>query len=316
MTETLLGTNFQFPGQINLYKGKVRDVYELPEHLIIIATDRISAFDVVSSQGIPYKGQVLNQIAKYQLDQTKDIVPNWLTATPDPNVSIGVKCKVFKIEVIIRGYLSGSAWRAYESGERKFGGISVPGGMKQNQKFDAPILTPTNKADVGHDEDISEEEIVSKNLATKEEWQKIKDFAFKLFDRGSKLANKKGLILVDTKYEFGKTASGEIILIDEVHTPDSSRYFYKDQYEMNYKASKPQNQLSKEFVREWLMSQGYKGQSPKWPNMPTEVIQEISNRYIDLYERFTGKDFERFDYTKDITNRIENNILKYLGKAE
>lgn len=312
MVRTLLQSDFNFPGQTGVYHGKVRDVYSVGEKIILVASDRISAFDVVSKQGIPYKGQVLNQIAAYQLEATSDIVPNWVESVPDPNATLGKRAEVFKIEVIVRGYLVGSAWRAYQSGSRDLCGNKLADGMIENQKFAKPLLTPTTKADEGHDEDITVEQILSQNLASSDEWQKISDYAQKLFARGTELAATRNLILVDTKYEFGKLPSGEIILIDEVHTPDSSRFFYADSYTEKFAKGEPQHQLSKEFIRDWLIKQGYKGDTPEWPQMPEEVVNEISNRYIELYEKITGKSFVKPENI-DIAKRIEENVRKTLG---
>jgi len=314
MNSAIIGTDFKFPGQSSVYHGKVRDVYTIADKILLVATDRISAFDVVSKQGIPYKGQVLNQIAAHQLEQTKDIVPNWVESVPDPNATLGKKAEVFKVEVIVRGYLVGSAWRSYQAGSRNLCGNKLPDGMRENQKFDTPLLTPTTKADEGHDEDITGENVVAQSLTTAEEWSKITDYAFKLFARGTELAAKNGLILVDTKYEFGKLAGGEIILVDEVHTPDSSRFFYADDYQKRFEQGEGQKQLSKEFVRDWLLKQGYKGETPVWPDMPDEFITEVSSRYIELYEKFTGKRFIKPAENEDINSRIEHNVIKALEK--
>lgn len=313
MDQTLTGTDFKFSGQTNVYHGKVRDVYTVGEKIILIASDRISAFDVVSKQGIPYKGQVLNQIAAWQLEQTKDIVPNWVEEVPDPNATLGKKAEVFPIEMIVRGYLVGGAWRSYKAGSRDLCGNKLKDGMVENQKFPTPLVTPTTKAEQGHDEDITPDEIISQGLATKEEWTKLSDYAAKLFERGTELAAKQNLILVDTKYEFGKLPDGQIILIDEVHTPDSSRFFYADSYEENFKKGEPQHQLSKEFIRDWLIKQGYKGETPDWPTMPEDIINEISNRYIELYEKITGNKFIKPDSKDDISERIKRNVTSALG---
>ncbi len=313
MDQTLTGTDFEFPGQTNIYHGKVRDVYTVGEKIILIASDRISAFDVVSKQGIPYKGQVLNQIAAHQLEQTKDIVPNWVVSVPDPNATLGKKAEVFPIEMIVRGYLVGGAWRSYKDGNRNLCGNKLPDGMIENQKFPVPLVTPTTKAEQGHDEDITPDEIISQGLATEEEWTKLSDYAAKLFARGSELAAQQNLILVDTKYEFGKLPDGTIILIDEVHTPDSSRYFYADSYEKNFAKGEPQHQLSKEFIRDWLIKQGYKGETPDWPVMPDNIIKEVSDRYVELYEKITGQKFVKPVIDEDITERIKRNVNVALG---
>ncbi|MEX2014530.1 MAG: phosphoribosylaminoimidazolesuccinocarboxamide synthase [Candidatus Saccharimonadales bacterium] len=308
MDQTLTGTDFEFSGQSGVYNGKVRDVYTVGEKIILIATDRISAFDVVSKQGIPYKGQVLNQIAAHQLEQTKDIVPNWVEGVPDPNVTIGKKAQVFPIEMIVRGYLVGGAWRSYKVGSRDLCGNKLEDGMVENQKFDTPLITPTTKAEQGHDEDITPDQIISQGLATKEEWAQLNDYAAKLFARGTELAAKHNLILVDTKYEFGKLPNGQIILIDEVHTPDSSRFFYADSYEERFATGESQHQLSKEFIRDWLIQQGYQGDTPDWPEMPDEIIKEISDRYIELYEKITGNAFAKAAANEDVSERIKRNI--------
>lgn len=319
MDQTLTGTDFQFSGQTGSYHGKVRDTYSVGDKIVLIVTDRISAFDVVSKQGIPYKGQVLNQIAAYQLEQTKDIIPNWVEGVPDPNVTIGKKAEVFPVEVVVRGYLAGSAWRSYEAGSRNICGNKLTDGMVENQKFDRPLLTPTTKAQQGHDEDISPKEIISKKLASKEEWDKISEYAIKLFTRGSEIAAKRGLILVDTKYEFGKLPDGRIILIDEVHTPDSSRFFYADSYEEKFVQGERQHQLSKEFIREWLSDQGYKGETSDWPIMPDNIIKEVSDRYVELYEKITDNKFVKPILNEDITERIKRNVssaLEQIGASE
>jgi phosphoribosylaminoimidazole-succinocarboxamide synthase len=304
-------TNFKFPGQTKFYKGKVRDVYTLEDELVMVVSDRISAFDHVLPRPIPYKGQVLNQIAAYFLNATKDIVPNWLIANPDPNVSIGKKCEPIRIEMVVRGYLAGHAWRTYNSGKRILCGVEMPDGMLQNDPFPNPIITPTSKADEGHDEDISEEEILISGIVSNEVWDKLKTYTLALYQRGQQMAMKQGLILVDTKYEFG-IHKGEIVLMDEIHTPDSSRYFYKDGYEERQKDGKPQRQLSKEFVREWLMENGFQGKEGQtMPSMPEEFVQEVSNRYIHLYELITGQDFIK-DNTMKIMERVERNVLTFL----
>lgn len=315
MNNTITKTDFNFPGQTNVYKGKVRDVYTLKDdRLIMIATDRLSAFDVVMPKGIPYKGQILNQIATQMMNATKDIVPNWLEATPDPNVAVGKKCEPFKVEMVIRGYLSGHAAREYKAGKRLLCGVEMPNGMKENDKFPTPIITPATKAEQGdHDEDISTEEILKRGIVSKEDYEVLEDYTRKLFQRGTEIAAERGLILVDTKYEFGKTAEGEIVLIDEIHTPDSSRYFYMEGYEERQKNAKPQKQLSKEFVRQWLIENGFQGkEGQKLPVMSDEYIESISERYIELYERITGEKFQKADVS-NIDKRIEENVLKYLG---
>ena len=312
MTNIILQTNYLFPGQKSLYKGKVRDVYNIDDkYLVMVASDRISAFDVVLPKGIPYKGQVLNQIAAKFLDATEDICPNWKIASPDPNVTIGRFCKPFPVEMIIRGYLTGSSWRAYKSGKREICGVLIPDGMKEHQRFPEPIVTPTTKASEGHDEDISKEEILQLGLVSKEDYDTVERYTKALFRRGTEMAAKKGLILVDTKYEFGK-ADGTVYLIDEIHTPDSSRYFYLEGYEERQVKGEQQRQLSKEFVREWLMANGFQGhERQKVPEMSEEWVKEISERYIELYEKIVGENFNRSDST-DIIQRIEQNILLFL----
>ena len=313
---TINDTNFDFPDQKNVYKGKVREVYNINDDLLVmIASDRLSAFDVIMPRQIPYKGQILNQIAFLMMEKTKDIVPNWLIATPDPNVAIGKLCTPFKVEMVIRGYLSGHAWREYRDGKREICGVSMPEGMKENDKFPQPILTPSTKADGGqHDEDISREDILAKGIVKKEDYLVLEDYTRKLFDRGTEIAKKQGLILVDTKYEFGKTKDGEIVLIDEIHTPDSSRYFYADGYKDRQDRGELQKQLSKEFVRQRLIENGFQGlEGQVIPEMNDDKILEISNRYIELYENITGEKFEKGD-TSDILKRIENNITSFLEK--
>lgn len=312
MSNVILKTDFHFPGQKNLYKGKVRDVYTIHDKfLVMVASDRISAFDVVLPKGIPYKGQVLNQIAEKFLDATSDICPNWKISTPDPNVTIGRFCKPFPVEMIIRGYLTGSSWRAYKSGKREICGVPIPDGMKEHQRFPEPIVTPTTKAVEGHDEDISKEEILRQGLVSKEDYELLERYTKELFKRGTEIAASKGLILVDTKYEFGK-ADGTIYLIDEIHTPDSSRYFYSEGYEERQSRGEQQRQLSKEFVREWLMANGFQGNhGEQVPEMSETWVNEISDRYIELFEKITGEKFVRSD-TEDISKRIEQNILKFL----
>lgn len=306
-------TNFQFPGQKSFYRGKVRDVYTIcDKYLIMIATDRISAFDVVLPAGIPFKGQVLNQIAAEFLDATADIVPNWKIATPDPMVTVGHICEPYKVEMVIRGYLTGHAWREYKAGKRTICGVEMPEGMIENQPFPHPIITPTTKADQGHDQDISREEILTKKIVSEEEYSLLEKYTRQLFERGTNLAAEKGLILVDTKYEFGKR-DGKIYLIDEIHTPDSSRYFYQEGYEERLKSNKPQKQLSKEFVREWLMERGFSGQpGQKVPVINTNVAVSISDRYIELFEKITGKDFLKTPSSAPL-ERIEKNCLHFLS---
>ena len=309
----LTATDFNFPGQQSVYHGKVRDVYNINgEKLVMVATDRISAFDVVLPKGIPFKGQMLNQIAAKFLDATTDICPNWKTAAPDPMVTVGVMCEGFPVEMIVRGYLCGSAWRAYKSGVREICGVKLPEGMKENQKFPAPIITPTPKAEIGeHDADISKEEILAKGLATPEEYAILEKYTMALFKRGTEIAAERGLILVDTKYEFGKH-NGTIYLMDEIHTPDSSRYFYSEGYEERFAKGEPQKQLSKEFVREWLMDNGFQGkEGQQVPEMTDEIVTSISERYIELYEHITGEKFVKED-TSNIAERIEKNVTEYL----
>ena len=310
---TLTETNFNFPNQLSKYSGKVREVYKFKNDvLVMISTDRLSAFDVVLPKGIPYKGQILNQIACKMLDATSHIVPNWLISSPDPNVSIGQACEPFKVEMVVRGYLSGHAARLYKSGERKICGVVMPDGMIENDKFVNPILTPTTKADNGsHDEDISREEILLNNIVNEEDYLKLEDYSLKLFEEGSIIAKNQGLILVDTKYEFGKNKSGQIILIDEIHTPDSSRYFYLDSYLDLQNSKLPQKQLSKEFVRQWLMSNGFQGKENQIiPEMSNDYIKGVSNRYIELYEKITGLEFVKEELNR-LDKRIETNILNY-----
>lgn len=312
---TIIQSDFNFPGQTNVYKGKVRDVYSIGDDLLVmLASDRISAFDVVLPKGIPYKGQVLNQIASKFLDATSDIVPNWKTASPDPQVTIGVKCDPFPIEMIIRGYLTGSSWRTYKSGAREICGVPIPDGMKEHEKFPKPIITPTTKADQGlHDEDISKEEILKQGLVSEEDYALLEKYTTELFQRGSEIADEKGLILVDTKYEFGKK-DGKIYLIDEIHTPDSSRYFYKEGYEDRFAAGEAQRQLSKEFVREWLMENGFQGKTGQVvPEMTDEFVNSVSERYIELYEMITGEKFIKADVSQ-ILKRVESNIMSFLNK--
>lgn len=312
----LTQTEFNFPGQKSVYHGKVRDVYNLGDRLVMVATDRISAFDVILPEGIPFKGQVLNQIAAQFLDATSDICPNWKLATPDPMVTVGLMCEGFPVEMIVRGYLCGSAWRAYKGGVREICGVKLPEGMRENQKFPTPIITPTTKAEYGeHDEDISKEEILAKGLATPEEYATLEKYALALFARGTEIAAKRGLILVDTKYEFGKY-NGEVYLMDEIHTPDSSRYFYAEGYEERFEKGEAQKQLSKEFVREWLLNNGFQvhgDNDQKIPEMTPEVVKSISERYIELYEHITGTTFEPAA-ENDVLGRIEKNVNAYLAE--
>ena len=313
MSNVIIETNFNFPSQTHLYKGKVRDVYSIGEHqLVMVASDRISAFDHVLPQGIPYKGQVLNQIAAKFLDATSDIVPNWKDASPDPSVTVGKKCQPYMVEMVIRGYLTGHAWREYRDGKRSLCGVSMPDGMLENQKFDQPIITPTTKAEVGHDEDISKEDILAQGLVSEAEYIQLEKYTRALFERGTQMANEKGLILVDTKYEFGKDENGVITLIDEIHTPDSSRYFYMEGYEEKLNAGLPQKQLSKEFVRQWLIENGFQGkEGQSIPEMSPEFCQSVSERYIELFELITGDAFVKED-VNDVLSRVETNILSYL----
>jgi phosphoribosylaminoimidazole-succinocarboxamide synthase len=308
---SITSTNFNFPNQKDVYNGKVRDVYNInDEFLTMIVTDRISAFDVVLPKGIPFKGQVLNQLAKMFLKSTEDIVPNWMISSPDPNVTIGHFCKPFKIEMVIRGYLTGHAWRTYKSGKREICGVEMPDGMVEHQKFPTPIITPSTKADFGHDEDISREDILRKGIVKEKDYLKLEEFTRAIFKRGSEMADERGLILVDTKYEFGKK-DGKIFLIDEIHTPDSSRYFYKDGYRQRQENGEPQKQLSKEFVREWLMENGFQGKDgQKIPEMNKEFVESVSNRYIELFEKVSGTKFEKPDFKNPI-ERIEKNVLEF-----
>ncbi|MCI5778009.1 MAG: phosphoribosylaminoimidazolesuccinocarboxamide synthase [Bacteroidales bacterium] len=312
MSTAVTTTEFNLPGQKSVYHGKVRDVYNINDELLaMVVTDRISAFDVILPKGIPFKGQVLNQIAAKFLDATEDIVPNWKVATPDPMVTIGKKCEPLKVEVIIRGYITGSAWRDYKAGAREICGVKLAEGLRENEKFAQPIITPTTKADEGHDMNISREEIIAQGLVSKEDWEKIEDITRKLFARGTEIAAKRGLILVDTKYEFGKL-DGQIILIDEIHTPDSSRYFYADGYQERFEKGEAQRQLSKEFVRQWLIDNNFMGQKGQTvPEMTDEKVKEISDRYIELYEHITGEKFVK-DESADTAKRIENNLQNFL----
>jgi phosphoribosylaminoimidazole-succinocarboxamide synthase len=309
----LTNTDFHFDGQKNVYRGKVRDVYTVKNDLLVmVATDRISAFDVVLPKGIPYKGQMLNQIAAKFLDATADIVPNWKLATPDPMVTVGLRCEGYPVEMIVRGYLCGSAWRTYKSGVREICGVKIPDGMRENQRFPQPIITPTTKAEYGlHDEDISREEILKQGLVTKEEYELLEKYTMQLFLRGTEMAAKRGLILVDTKYEFGRR-DGKIYLIDEIHTPDSSRYFYGDTYQELFEKGEAQKQLSKEFVREWLMDNGFQGKEGQTvPEMTPDIVAGISERYIELFENISGETFDKADIA-NISDRIEKNVVEYL----
>ena len=314
MTKTLTHTDFHFQGQKSVYHGKVRDVYDINDDLLVmIATDRISAFDVILPKGIPFKGQVLNQIAATFLDATADIVPNWKLATPDPMVTVGLKCEGFRVEMIIRGYLTGSAWREYAAGCRELCGVKLPEGMRENEKFPEPIITPTTKADAGHDENISKEEIIAQGLVSREDYEQMERYTRALFERGSQMAAEKGLILVDTKYEFGKR-DGKVILIDEIHTPDSSRYFYSEGYQERFEKGEPQKQLSKEFVRQWLIDHDFMGKPGQVvPEMTDEYCQSVSARYIELYEHIVGKKFVPAE-EGDIMTRIEKNVTEYLSR--
>lgn len=311
----LTQTEFKFPGQTGVYHGKVRNVYSVGDKLVMVATDRISAFDVVLPEGIPFKGQMLNQIAAKFLDATTDICPNWKLATPDPMVTVGLRCEGFAVEMIVRGYLCGSAWRAYKSGVREICGVKLPDGMRENEKFPQPIITPTTKAEIGeHDADISKEEILARGLATPEEYALLEKYTLALFERGTEIAASRGLILVDTKYEFGKH-DGTIYLMDEIHTPDSSRYFYAEGYAERFAAGEPQKQLSKEFVREWLMANGFQGQAGQTvPEMTPEIVDGISARYIELYEHITGETFDK-ESGENLAERIERNVTAYLAQG-
>lgn len=312
--EALTKTNYNFPGQTNVYHGKVRDVYTIGEDiLVMIATDRISAFDIVLPKGIPYKGQVLNQIASKFLDATADIVPNWKLESPDPMVTVGHRCEPFKVEMVIRGYITGSAWRDYKKGARSICGIPLPEGLRENQKFETPLITPTTKADEGHDQNISKEEIIAQGLVSREDYEQLEKYTYELFKRGTEMAASKGLILVDTKYEFGKK-DGKIYLIDEIHTPDSSRYFYSDGYLERFEKGDEQKQLSKEFVRKWLMDNGFQGQEgQEIPEMTDEYCRSVSDRYIELYEKIVGEKFNKAD-AENLIERIEVNVTKYLER--
>ncbi len=313
MAQALTQTNFQFPQQQDVYHGKVRDVYFLDNNLLaMVVTDRISAFDHILPQGIPYKGEILNTIAAHYLDATQDIVPNWKIATPDPMVTIGHRCEGFKVEMVIRGYLTGSAWRAYKNGARTLCGVPLPEGMKENEKFPTPIITPTTKADEGHDENISREEIIQQGLVSEADYNLLEKYTYALFERGTQMAQQRGLILVDTKYEFGKK-NGNIYLIDEIHTPDSSRYFYADSYNDLLAQGKPQRQLSKEFVRRWLLDNGYSGEAgQQMPTMTPEYCNQVTERYIELYEQLIGKPFVK-SAAENLEQRIYNNVLSWIN---
>ena len=312
MNNTITKTNFNFPGQVDVYHGKVRDVYNINNDLLVmIVTDRISAFDVVLPKGIPYKGQVLNQLAEQFLTATEDIVPNWRISSPDPNVTIGHHCTPFKVEMVIRGYLTGHAWRTYKSGARTLCGVSLAEGMKEHQKFDEPIITPSTKADEGHDEDISKEEIVNQGIVSREEYEQLESFTRAIYQRGTELAVERGLILVDTKYEFGKK-DGQIYLIDEIHTPDSSRYFYADEYKYRFDHDLPQKQLSKEFVREWLMENGFQGkENQQVPEMTAEFVNSVTERYVELFEKVSGQAFLKDEHQNPF-ERIRKNVVNAL----
>lgn len=315
MTNTIIATDFNFPGQKAVYNGKVREVYTLKnDRLLMVATDRLSAFDVVMPKGIPYKGQILNQIATKMMKDTEDIVPNWLEAVPDPNVAVGMACEPFKVEMVIRGYMSGHAAREYKAGRRLLCGVAMPEGMKENDKFPAPIITPATKAEMGdHDEDISREDILIRGIVSEEDYRVLEDYTKKLFQRGSEIAASRGLILVDTKYEFGKTIDGKIVLIDEIHTPDSSRYFYAEGYSERQERGETQKQLSKEFVRQWLIQNGFQGlEGQEVPVMSDAYIETVSERYIELYENITGEKFKKADVS-NIQERIEINVTSFLN---
>ena len=316
MAKALLSTDFHFPGQTGVYHGKVRDVYSIGEDLLVmVATDRISAFDVVLPEGIPYKGQVLNEIATYFLDSTADIVPNWKLATPDPMVAVGIRCEGFRVEMIIRGYLTGSAWREYQAGCREICGVKLPEGMRENERFPEPIITPTTKAEAGHDENISKEEIIAQGIMSAADYEVVERYTRALFERGTKMAAEKGLILVDTKYEFGKH-NDKIYLIDEIHTPDSSRYFYAEGYQERFERGEAQRQLSKEFVRQWLIENGFMGKpGQKVPEMTPEFIATVTDRYIELYEHVTGRPFVKADES-NLNDRIAVNVLDCLQNIQ
>lgn len=314
MANALVRTDFNFKGQKGVYHGKVRDVYNINDDiLVMVATDRISAFDVILPKGIPSKGQVLNQIAAKFLDATSDIVPNWKLATPDPMVTVGLRCEGFPVEMIIRGYLTGSAWRAYKEGCRELCGVKLPDGMRENERFPQPIITPTTKAETGHDENISKEEIIAQGMVSAEDYAVVEQYTRALFERGSEMAAAKGLILVDTKYEFGKR-DGKVILMDEIHTPDSSRYFYAEGYEEKFAKGEPQRQLSKEFVRQWLIENGFMGrEGEQVPAMTDDYCESVAQRYIELYEEITGEKFQRNDEGVDLAARMEQNVAQYLA---
>ena len=316
MSNTIIATDFNFPGQKDVYHGKVREVYTLDNNkLLMVATDRLSAFDVVMPKGIPYKGQILNQIATKMMRDTEDLVPNWLTAIPDPNVAIGHACEPYKVEMVIRGYMSGHAAREYKAGKRMLCGVAMPEGMRENDKFPEPIITPATKAEMGdHDEDISREDILKRSIVSEEDYLILEDYTRKLFQRGTEIAASRGLILVDTKYEFGKTKDGKIVLIDEIHTPDSSRYFYAEGYSERQERGEEQKQLSKEFVRQWLIQNGFQGlEGQEVPFMSDDYIETVSERYIELYENITGETFVKADVS-NINQRIEENVLQFLRK--
>ena len=316
MSNTIIKTDFNFPGQKSVYHGKVRSVYTLANNqLLMVATDRLSAFDVVMPKGIPFKGQILNQIATKMMQDTQDLVPNWLTATPDPNVAIGEACDPFKVEMVIRGYMAGHAAREYKAGKRMLCGVAMPEGMKENDAFASPIITPATKAEMGdHDQDISREDILARGIVSKEDYLVLEDYTRKLFKRGSEIASQRGLILVDTKYEFGKTKEGKIVLIDEIHTPDSSRYFYKDGYQQRQDSGQAQKQLSKEFVRQWLIENGFQGlEGQTVPFMSDAYIETVSERYIELYENITGEPFVKAEVSS-IETRIQHNVAAYFNK--
>ena len=318
MNTTIIKTDFNFKNQLSVYKGKVRDVYKLKNDLLVmVASDRLSAFDVVMPKGIPYKGQILNQIATKMMKDTEDLVPNWLISTPDPNIAIGHCCDPFKIEMVIRGYLSGHAAREYKKGKRLICGVQMPDGMIENDKFHTPIITPATKADFGeHDQDISKEDIIAKGIVSKSDYKILEDYTFKLFKRGSQIAKERSLILVDTKYEFGRTKSGKIVLIDEIHTPDSSRYFYEDGYKLRQQKGEPQKQLSKEFVRQWLIKNNFQGlENQIVPIMSDDYVNLVSDRYIELYENITGEKFRKSD-TSSIVKRIQSNVDNFLSSYE
>ena len=311
----LEATNFKLPNQKSFYKGKVRDVYELENLLVMVVSDRISAFDHVLPKGIPYKGQVLNKTATFFMEQTKNLVPNWLIATPDPNVAIGKKCYPFKVEMVIRGYLAGHAWREYKAGKRMICGVPMPEGLKEGDKFPNPIITPATKAEEGHDEDISKEDIIAQGIVSAEDYAILEDYTYKLFEAGTQHAKKQCLILVDTKYEFGKGADGKIYLIDEIHTPDSSRYYYLEGYEERQQKGEKQKQLSKEFVREWLMENGFQGlEGQKMPEMPNDFVELVSSRYIELFEKVTGQTFDK-QSSENPAARVEKHILDFLNPS-